>query len=171
MGELKHEHSVVIKASREDVYEYVSDFQRHTEWNYQPQEITKVSEGPVGVGSVFHTEEKLPKDLPFYMHMMMPVFTLVLGAKDYTAAEITAMEPDRRFAWKSWQPIRGGKRAMEVQWELLLEPQNGSTRVTQRSHWIPKHSMSDPTMLEDNIADGVAENLARLKEILERSSS
>ena len=146
----------------------MADFQRHTEWNYQPQEIKKVSEGPVGVGSRFHTKEKLPKDLPFHFRLLMPVFTRVLGSKDYTAAEITAMEPGERFAWTSWQPLRGDKRALEVNWELRLEPQNETTRVTQRSHWVPIHGMSDPTMLEENIAKGVAENLNQLKQILER---
>lgn len=168
MPELKHEHSVVIEAPPEQIYEYVSDFRRHTEWNYQPQEIKKVSEGPVGVGSMFHTIEEYPKDLSWIVKAMMPLFTRLLGSKDYTAAEITAMEPGKRFAWTSWQPIRGGNRALEVHWEILLEPQDGSTRLTQRSHWIPKHRMSDPTMLEDSIAQGVEENLTQLREILER---
>ena len=168
MPELKHEHSVMIDASPQEVYQYVSDFQRHTEWNYQPQEITRVSEGPEGVGSVYHTTEKMPDDLSWLMRKVFsPLFMMIMGSKDYTAAEITAMEPGKRFAWKSWQPLRGGDRALEVDWELLLEPENGSTHLTQRCHWIPKHSMSDPTMLEDSVKNGMAKNLNHLKEILE----
>lgn len=168
MPDVKHEHSVTIEAPADEVYEVVSDFRRHTEWNYQPQEITKVTEGPVDVGTVFHTKEEYPPDLPWFMtKVMMPIFTRVLGSKDYTAAEITEMAPGRRVAWTAWQPIRGGKRALEVHWEIELEPQNGATRVTQRSHWVPKHKMSDPSMLEDSIADGVEDGLNRLKELLE----
>lgn len=169
MPDLKHDHSVIIDAPADEIYDYVSTFRKHTEWNDQPQEIEKVSEGPVDVGTRFHTREKLPKGLSWFMKtVMMPIFTRVLGSADYTVAEITAMEPNRRFAWTAWQPIRGGKRAVEVHWEIELEPHNGATRVTQRSHWIPRHKMSDPTMLEDNIADGVEENLSRLKRLLER---
>jgi len=168
MAELKHKHSVVIDAPPEKVYDYIADFQRHTEWNYQPQKITKVSEGPVGVGSVFHTKEKLPGDLSWLMRKVFsPILMKIVGSKDYTAAEITAMDPGERLAWKSWQPIRGGDRALEVDWEISLESQNGGTRVTQRSHWVSKHPMSDPTMLEDSVKNGVANNLNKLKEILE----
>ena len=169
MPDVRHEHSVTIEAPAGEIYDYLSDFRRHTEWNYQPQKITKVTEGPVGVGTVFHTEEKYPQDLSwFFTRVLMPIFTRVLGSKDYTAAEITAMEPGQRLAWTAWQPIRGGKRALEVHWEIELEPQNGATRVTQRSHWVPKHKMSDPSMLEDSIAEGVEEGLNRLKALLER---
>lgn len=168
MPDVKNEHSVVIEAPAGEVYDYIADFRRHTEWNYQPQEITKVTEGPVGVGTVFHTKEEYPKGLPWFMEkVMMPIFTRLLGTKDYTAAEITAMEPGRRLAWTSWQPIRGGRRAIEVHWEIELEPENGATRVTQHSHWIGKHRMSDPSMLEDIIADGVEDGLNRLKALLE----
>ena len=78
------------------------------------------------------------------------------------------MEPGRRLAWTAWQPIRGGKRALEVHWEIELESQNGDARGTQRSHWIPRHQMSGPGMLEDSIAEGVEEGLNRLKALLER---
>ena len=77
------------------------------------------------------------------------------------------MEPNRRLAWKSWQPLRDGKRALEVDWEIVLEPENGGTRLTQRSQWVGKHSMSNPSMLADEVAYEVEDNLERLKQILE----
>ena len=129
--------------------------------------MKKVTEGPVDVGSRFHTTEELPREMSWLMKKLSPLFFKLMGTKDYTVAEITDMKPGRRVAWKSWQPIRGG-RALEVDWEILLEPRNGATRLTQRSHWVSKHSMSDPNMLADEAATEVEKNLAQLKKILER---
>ena len=172
MPDLKHESSVVIEAPPEEIYEYLSDLRRHTEWSYQPQEITKVSGGPVGVGTRYHAAEEYPRDLSWIMrNLMVPIMTKMLGSADYTVAEIRAMEPGRRLAWESWQPIRGDKRALEVHWEIVLEPQNGSTVVTQRSHWIPRHKMSDPSMLAESIDREVTDNLSRLKRIVERNGN
>ncbi|MDX1664067.1 MAG: SRPBCC family protein [Candidatus Promineifilaceae bacterium] len=167
MADMKVQRSVVVEAPPEKVYDYISDFQRHTEWNYQPQKIEKVSDGPVGVGSTFHTTEALPRELPWLMKKLSPLFFKLMGSADHTVAEITAMEPARRLAWKSWQPIRGGKRAVEVEWEILLEPENGGTRLIQRSHWVGKHSMSDPSMFADEADHELEDNLGRLKQILE----
>lgn len=63
MTEITGEDAIVIQAPIAAVYEYVSDFPRHTEWNHQPTEMIKLTDGPVGVGSVFRTKEQAPSKL------------------------------------------------------------------------------------------------------------
>ena len=168
MPELKHEHSVVVETPPDEVYEYVSDLRRHNEWNHSPQEIKKVTEGPVEVGTLFHTTEEPPRDVPWLASaVILPLYNKLLGIKDYTGAELTALEPGHRVAWQAWMPMRGDKRFQEVHWEIVLEPQNGSTRVTQRSHWIPKHWLANPSAFADIVASEVEKNLASLKKTLE----
>jgi len=167
----KGERSIVIEAPADVVYNYLCDFRRHTEWNYQPTEITKVSDGPVDVGTVFRAEERPPGKAPWIVRkVILPVMMRLLGGKGYTEAEITALEPGRRLAWEAALPIRGGDYFMKADWEILLEPRNGGTLVRQRYHYKPQHNLAKNAESEEmaqSTAEEVDENLARLKEILE----
>lgn len=167
----KGERSIVIEAPCDVVYNYLSDFTRHTEWNYQPTEITKVSGGPIDVGTVFRAEEQPPGNAPWIVrNVMLPLMMRFLGWKGYTEAEITALEPGRRLAWEAALPLKGGDYFMKADWEILLEPQNGSTRVRQRYHYKPQHGLAKRAESEQSAkstAEEVDGNLARLKEILE----
>jgi hypothetical protein len=101
---------------------------------------------------------------------MIPVMMRVLGWKGYSEAEITALEPGRRLAWEAAVPLKSGGYFMKADWEILLEPQNGSTQVRQRYHYKPQHDLAKSAQSERmarSTAEEVDENLARLKEILE----
>ena len=167
----KGERSIVIEAPCDVVYNYVSDFTRHTEWNYQPTEITKVSDGPIDVGTVFRAEERPPTEMPWIMRkFMFPLMLKFVGAEGYTEAEITALEPGRRLAWEAAAPLKDGGYLMKADWEILLEPRNWGTLVRQRYQYRPQHDLAKNIESEQSIkstAEGVDENLARLKEILE----
>lgn len=65
MADFTRERSVTIQAPIEVVYDYVSDFPRHVGWNHQPTEMTKLTDGPVSVGSKFRTKEQLPRGTPW----------------------------------------------------------------------------------------------------------
>ena len=167
----KGERSIVIEAPADVVYNYLCDFRRHTEWNYQPTEITKVSDGPIEVGTVFRAEERPPGKAPWIVrNVMLPLMMRVLGWKGYTEAEVTALEPGRRLAWEAALPLKGGGTFMKADWEILLEPQNGATEVIQRYHYKPQHDLAKNAESErsaKSTAEEIDENLARLKEILE----
>ena len=54
----RYEDRISIDASAGQVYDYVTDFPRHAEWSGDGLEVTKTTEGPVAVGSVFSTTAK-----------------------------------------------------------------------------------------------------------------
>lgn len=62
MAEFTTARTELFQAPVTAVYDDVNDFPRHTEWNHQPTEMTKLTEGPVGVGSVFRTIEQAPSN-------------------------------------------------------------------------------------------------------------
>ena len=54
----RFEDQIAIDAPIGHVYDYVADFPRHAEWSGDGLEVTKTTEGPVAVGSVFSTTAK-----------------------------------------------------------------------------------------------------------------
>jgi carbon monoxide dehydrogenase subunit G len=76
--------------------------------------------------------------------------------------EVTEFEPDRRLA------IRGGLGPLEGTLMYELEPAGGGTRLTNRAdlqaHGLAKRAAP---LAAGRIREAVAENLAKLKELLE----
>lgn len=171
MAELRGERSIVIQASPQEVYEYVSDFPRHAEWNHQPTEIKKISDGPITVGTVFRTKERPPDNAPWIIRkLMLPLMWKIVRYKGYTEAEITAMETNRRLAWKASAPVHGGGYWLKAEYEILLEANDGVTEVTQRYRYMPQHRLSENITSEsaaEQISLEVDANLVTLKHILE----
>lgn len=170
MNEFSGEHTIVIQAPIEAVYEYVSDFPRHVEWNYQPTKMTKVTDGPVGVGSVFQTIERLPIDTPWIMKRLAPLVGMLMGSAGYTEAKITALDPDRRVAWEAKAPLKKGGFSAKAEWEIRLESQGEMTRVIQ-GYNAQMLGKSAKLIKPDTIAQlwnkELAANLAQLKTIME----
>jgi hypothetical protein len=52
------EESITIDAAPSAVFAYVSDFERHGDWSGHGLEVTKETDGPVGVGTRFSTVAK-----------------------------------------------------------------------------------------------------------------
>lgn len=174
MAEFTSERTIVIAAPVEAVYAYVEDFPRHVEWNQQPSEITKITEGPVGVGSVFWTKEKPPRNTPWVMKMLFPLLGKLMGGTGYTEAKITALETNRRVAWTAIAPKKKGGLNAKAEWEINLEPQGGGTRVTQGVYFQLLGKMvanMDPGKLSQQSGEEMAANLAYLKTVLETQSA
>src|SRR4026208_2506269 len=94
IAETKGEISIVIHATPQAVYDYLSDFTRHPEWVVNVSKVTKISSGPIGVGTIFHTQESAPP-VPLLRKLnMMRYFIagLISGSKPFSEAEITALE-------------------------------------------------------------------------------
>ena len=174
MAEFTSERTLVIAAPLEVVYEYVGDLPRHVEWNQQPTEITKITNGPVGVGSVFRAKEKPPRNTSRLMKMIFPVLGKLMGGTGYTEAEITALDRNRRVAWTAIAPNKKGGVNARAEWEIDLEPQAEGTRVTQRVHFQLLGKMvanMDPEKLSQQTGEEMAANLAYLKSVLETQSA
>ncbi|MGD8490551.1 MAG: SRPBCC family protein [Anaerolineae bacterium] len=175
MPEVSYETSVVVNAPVDMVYDYIADFPRHVEWNHQPTRMIAVKEGPVQVGSQYQTYEKTASNLSFGTKMMFavmgPISKLMWGSADYTLAEITALEPNQRVAWKARAPSTKKGDLMRMNWEILLQPQNGATKVVQRCQIVPPTESPMFGMVnEGTAAQGCEEataNLQRMRSIIE----
>jgi len=80
---MKVEHSVVINRPIEEVFAFVSDIEKMTQWIGDAQEVKNISAGPLGVGTTF---------------------TIVggfLGRRFELNQEVTEYEPNRKLGWKS----------------------------------------------------------------------
>ncbi len=175
MPEIKGETSLIINVPAETVYTYLSDFTRHPEWVQNLQRVRPVSSGPVGVGAVFQAQEG-PPPVPLAQKIIMMFFFMsgvVRGAKSYSRAEITALEPYRRIAWRAGVPKGEGYFNL-AQWEFILEPQGQATRLIQRFQYLPQNPTAERMVGAagaEGIAKACAVSLARLKTILEQRAA
>lgn len=169
MPDMIGEQSIIIQAPIDKVYAYVSDFQRHIEWNYQPSKMTQLTDGPVAVGTRFRTVEQPASNMNWFMaKIMFPIVSVIVGVKGYTEAEITEMIPDKSIKWKATAPIRNGDM-MRAEWALELESVDNGTRLTQHFRFMPQHPMAQQMVsdsMTQQIGEEVARNLEKLKSIM-----
>jgi hypothetical protein len=95
---------------------------------------------------------------------------VVSGAKSYSVAEITALEPGRRIAWTAGIP-EGDGYFNAAEWEFSLEPAGQSTRLTQRFTYRPQEQAAARMVGaagKVGIERACAVNLGRLKARLEQ---
>lgn len=175
MSEFKGQTSITIQAPVEKVYAYLADFRRHPEWVNNVSKVTPTTSGPIGVGTLFKTEEGPPpvplgKKLRMLAHFMSGVFS---GAKTYSEAKITALEANRRIAWQGSIP-KGDSYLSFAEWEFILDPQGEATHLTQRFRYAPPDPKGQ-RMIGVAGAEGLeracAVSLAQLKRRLEQSSN
>jgi hypothetical protein len=170
--EPRGETSVVVQAQAQAVYDYLLDFTRHSEWVDNLSKVSQVSQGPIGVGTVFRAQEGPPPVSLMKKLRMMVYFIAGLtgGAKPYSQAEITGLEPGRRIAWRAGVPKGAGYFNL-AEWELVLEPQAQGTRIIQRFHYIPQTPTAERMVGAVSAADlekACAASLERLKKVLEQ---
>lgn len=163
--------AITIQAPVETVYAYLADFTRHPEWVRNVSKVEQVSPGPAGVGTVFKTSEGPPPVAPRRKAAMMVQFLLGVlgGAKSYSEAWITALEPPRRIAWQAGIPKGEGFFNL-AEWEFLIEPRGGATVLTQRFCWQPQNPTAERMVSAagvDGLQQAVAVSLAELKRRLE----
>lgn len=170
--DISGETSILIQAPAGAVYSYLLDFSRHPEWVANVGKVQKLSEGPTGVGTIFRAQEGPPPvPLGKKLHsMLFFILGMVGGAKSYSEAEITALESGRRLAWTG-RVRRGQGDFNRSEWEILLKPENGATRLIQRFHYRPQTKAAERMVLALGGAPGIeaacAVSLARLKQRLE----
>jgi len=175
MAHVSYETSVEVEAPANVVYDYIADFPRHVEWNHQPTKMVPVTEGPVRVGSQYKTTEQTPSNASFGTKVMFavigPIARTMWGAADYTLAEITALEPNQRVAWKARFPSTKKGDIMRMNWEIRLEEKNGTTKVVQCCEIVPPPESPSYNMTNENSArqgrEEVTANLMRMKSIVE----
>jgi uncharacterized membrane protein len=175
MSEYQGQVAITIEAPIAGVYAYLLDFTKHPEWAMNLSKVTPMTPGPVAVGTRFQTQEGPPPVTPGQKAKMMLYFVLGLlkGAKPYSEATITALEPPCRIAWQAGVP-KGDGFFNFAEWEFVLAPQGTATRVTQHFNYQPQNPTAE-RMVKAAGAKGletaVAASLAQLKRRLETPSS
>jgi uncharacterized protein YndB with AHSA1/START domain len=138
------ENSVVIRRPIEEVFAFLSDLENVPKWNYAIVETRKVSEGPVGLGTVYRQVRSVP-------------------SRSEERLEVTAFNPPGHLE------IRGQLGPFPSRLSYDLDALPDGTRVTNSVEL----ELRGPGRVLGRVAvprvrDAVATNLRKLKELLDR---
>ena len=137
---LEFENTVYIDRPIGEVFAYLSDFENIPKWNYYVLDVRQLSESPIGVGTTYHQVRKTDE-------------------QDF---RITEFEPNHTVAVKTLP-----QSSPELEMRFSLYEEGNTTRI--RDEW--KLDTGRPAILErlagGRVKSAVAENLAKLKELLE----
>jgi uncharacterized membrane protein len=137
---LEFENTMRIDRPVDEVFAFLSDFENIPKWNYYVLEVRQLSDNPIGIGTTYHQVRK----------------------SDEQDLRIIEFEPNHTVAVKT---LPQSSPDLEMRFTLYEE---GNTTCI-RDEW--KLDTGRPAVLEKltggRIRSAVAENLAKLKELLE----
>ena len=137
---LEFKNTIRIDRPIEEVFAFLSDFENIPKWNYYVLEVRQLSENPIGIGTTYHQVRKTDE-------------------QDF---HITEFEANRTVAVKT---LPQSSPSFERRFTLYEE--GNTTRI--RDEW--KLDTGRPVVLEKlaggRVKSAVAENLAKLQELLE----
>ena len=138
---IEFSNEVVIERPRKEVFEFVSKFENVPKWNYYVLNVTKTSDGPVGVGSVYHQVRKTDE-------------------QDF---RVVAFRPNHELTVETIN-----SSSPEFERHVTFEPEGeDATRITDE--W--KLDTGRPALIEHlgagQVKSAVRDNLGKLKELLE----
>jgi Polyketide cyclase / dehydrase and lipid transport len=127
-------HTITINAPIAQVYTYLADFPRHTEWAQSVQQLVVKRPGNAnGVGTIYTTAERQG-----WQADRRPYEPLTQGIPGDTLCQVMALEPHHSIIWRSWVPYPGVTHAGDFSFQL--EAAVDGTRLTQNIHlydnWI-----------------------------------
>ena len=138
---LEFEHSIQIDRPIEEVFAFLADFENIPKWNYYVLEVRKISGGPTGIGTTYHQVRKT----------------------DQQDLRITEYAPNHRVAVETTL-----ESSPQLEMSFTLQQEGSATIV--RDQW--KLDTGQPALLEKlaggRVKSAVAENLGKLKELLEQ---
>ena len=139
--------NLVIRRPVEDVFTFVSNYQNSPRWVTGALEHTKVSAGPIGVGTVIRTTGR------------------TLGLRLDATRIVTAYEPYSKYAFKS------AYQQIPITTTFLFEPIEGGTRLTVVVEGEPAglFRVTAPLIL-GTIQQQFEGDLRRLKTLLEQQA-
>jgi uncharacterized protein YndB with AHSA1/START domain len=138
------ENTVMIRRPIEEVFGFLSDFENIPRWNHAIVETRKVSQGPVGVGTIYQQVRSVT-------------------SRSEERFEVTAHNPPRHLE------LRGQLGPFPSRLSYALDAVPEGTRVTNSVEL----ELRGPGRLLGRVAvprvrDAVAVNLGKLKELLEQ---
>jgi carbon monoxide dehydrogenase subunit G len=137
---LRFANTINVERSITEVFNFLSDFENIPKWNYYVLEVTKISEGPIGIGTIYHQVRKTDEQ-DFRITSFEPNQTLVIKT-------LPRSSPDFEMRFNLHR--EGDTTRIQDEWEL----ETGLPALVER-------------LAAGNIKAAVAENLTKLKELLE----
>jgi hypothetical protein len=141
---MKFTNTLTITCPREEVFAFLADLENLPRWNYAIEQTRKVTAGPVAVGTRYHQVRALP-------------------TRQEESLEVIGLDPGRTLI------VQGPLSMLPAKLVYDLESVGATTVLVNEVEL----SLSGPLALVSPIATrrikaAVAENLAALREILER---
>jgi uncharacterized membrane protein len=138
------ETSMVINRPVEEVFAFLSNMENNMKWRTSQQEVKKLSEGPIGLGTTYR------------------MVNHVLGRQLETEAEVIEFEPNRKYTSRD----KSGTLPLKAQ--RIFEAVEGGTRVTFRLQADPGGVFKIAAPLFATLAKrGIESDAAKLKDLLE----
>jgi uncharacterized membrane protein len=140
---MKFSNTITIERPASAVFAYLAELENLPRWNYAISETRKLSPGPTGVGSRYLQVRTLPRP-------------------SEETLEVTEFQPDRRLT------VRGGFGPLSGEATYVLRPAGAATSLTNAMDLDAKGALRLVAPLASaRVSAAVAENLGKLKEILE----
>jgi uncharacterized membrane protein len=137
---IEFDNTIRINRPIADVFAFVSDLENIPKWNYYVLKVIKLTNDPIGIGSVYHQVRKTDEQdlliLEFDQNRKIAVKTLPRSSPDFEMALTLQQEGSATFLRDEWRLDSGLPAAIE---------------------WLGS----------GKVKSAVAENLAKLKELLE----
>jgi uncharacterized protein YndB with AHSA1/START domain len=140
---IQFQNAVTIRRPAEEVFAFLADVEKIPRWNYAIVETRKTSPGPVGIGSTYVQVRSVPRHLE-------------------ETLEVTGYEPPRYIA------LRGTLGPFDADLSYEIKSGGEKTEVVNRVALQPRGILGVlGQAASGRVRDAVAENLRRLKQILE----
>jgi uncharacterized membrane protein len=137
---LEFENTIRIDRPIDEVFAFLSDFENIPKWNYYVLEVRQLSDNPIGIGTTYHQVRKTDE-------------------QDFRIIEF---EPNHTIAMKTLP-----QSSPDLEMRFALYEEGDTTRV--RDEWkldTGRHALLE-RLAGGRVKSAVAENLAKLKELLE----
>ena len=137
---IEFSNQVVVERPIDEVFDFVSQFENVPKWNYFVFDVSKTTDGPIGVGTTFHQVRKTDE-------------------QDF---RIVTYRPDRRVTIRTIPPSKP-----EFEMRFTFEPEGNRTRITDAWKLNTGRPALLERLAAGRIKSAVLENLGKLKALLE----
>jgi uncharacterized membrane protein len=137
---LEFENTIAIYRPIDEVFAFLSDFENIPKWNYYVLEVRQLSESPIGIGTTYHQVRKTDQQ----------DFRIIEFEANNTVALKTVPQSSPSFERRFTLYEEGDTTRIRDQWKL----DTGMPALLER-------------LARGRVKSAVAENLAKLKELLE----
>ena len=124
--DIRWQDTIFVKSSAEQVFRYLADFSRHSEWAQTLERVEQIDAGgPLGVGAQYQELERQA-----WQTNRGPREPLTTGAQEKTLCEVQEVIPPHRIAWRARSLSKVGSVFAEYAFGFAPDPKGG-TWLTQ----------------------------------------